>query len=90
MSDLFTKEGDPLTLHGKDVFDRSGRHVGQIHRGRIYDASGRYAATIVGDRAVYRTTDSSRVGSPFTPRVGIASSRANRAASAIWGQEPRW
>lgn len=81
MNHLYTREGKPLRLRGDNVFDRSGRQLGT----KIY---GPDAGTIVGDRVVYRSTDSASVSSPFAPRARSGSATADRAASAIWGDEP--
>ena len=89
--DLYTKNGRPLRVSGSDVFSRSGAHVGRIRGEKVYDLSGRYAGTIVGDRVVYRSVDSASVGSPTVRRAsGAGSARANRAASAVWGDEPNF
>ncbi|MGV3712891.1 4-fold beta flower protein [Pseudolysinimonas sp.] len=89
MSDrLHTKNGRPLQVHDDKVYSRSGTYVGRISNGKIYDPNGRYAATIVGDRAVYRTTDSASIIGPSisSNRVGIAV--INKVGAAIIGDEP--
>jgi len=88
MSDLYTKNGRPLQRSGDSLYSRSGRYVGRIRNGKVYDPSGRYAGTIVGDRVVYRGTDSATLGSPSTSAGRAGSARANRVGSAIWGDEP--
>lgn len=88
MSDLYTKNGRPLQRSGDSLYARSGRFLGRIRNGKVYDPAGRYAGTIVGDRVVYRGTDSATVGSPSTSAGRAGSARANRAGSAIWGDEP--
>ncbi len=88
MSQLYTKNGKPLRLSGDDIFDRSGCHVGRRRGKKVYGPDGRYAGTIVGDRVVYRSTDSATIGSPFAQRAGSGSARASRAGSAMWGDEP--
>ncbi|MEX2289496.1 MAG: hypothetical protein WD794_04105 [Mycobacteriales bacterium] len=85
---LYIKNGAPLKLSGDNVFDRNGRHVGRRRGNKIYAPNGRYAATIVGDRAVYRSTDSASVGSPFATSASAGSASADRAGSAMWGDEP--
>lgn len=90
MSDLYTKNGRPLQRSGDNLYSRSGRYLGRIRNGKVYDPSGRYAGTITGDRVVYRGTDSASVGSPSTSANRAGSARANRAGSAIWGDEPRF
>lgn len=88
MSDLYTKEGRPLQRSGEKLYSRSGRYVGLIRNGRVYDPNGNYAGTIVGDRVIYRSTDSATIAGPSVSadRAGIA--RANRVGSATWGDEP--
>lgn len=88
MSDLYTKNGRPLQRSGDNLYSRSGRYLGRIRNGKVYDPSGRYAGTIAGDRVVYRGTDSASAGSPSTSANRAGSARANRAGSAIWGDEP--
>jgi hypothetical protein len=83
MASLFTKNGKPLTLRGDDFFDRAGRHVGRRRGNKVYGPDGRYAGTIVGDRVVYRSTDSATISSPFAARAGTGSASAERAGSAI-------
>jgi hypothetical protein len=86
--DLYTKDGRPIQVSGETVYSRSGEPVGRIRGSKVFGTDGRYLGTIVGDRLVYRSTDSAAIGSPFAAasRVGIA--RANRAGAAIWGDEP--
>ena len=88
MSDLYTKNGRPLQRTGDSLYSRSGRYLGRIRNGKVYDPNGKYAGTIAGDRVVYRGTDSASVGSPSTAANRAGSARANRAGSAIWGDEP--
>lgn len=88
MSDLYTKDGRPLQRSGDNLYSRSGHHLGRIRNGKVYDPSGRYAGTIVGDRVVYRGTDSATVASPSVSAGRAGTARANRAGSAIWGDEP--
>jgi hypothetical protein len=88
MSQLYTKNGKPLTGSGDDIFDRSGRHVGRRRGDKVYAPDGRYAGTIVGDIVVYRSTDSATISSAFAPSARAGSARANHAGSALWGEEP--
>jgi hypothetical protein len=62
--------------------------VGRIRGSKAFGTDGRYVGTIVGDRLVYRSTDSASIGSPFTAAHRAGSARANRAGSAILGDEP--
>ena len=62
--------------------------VGRIRGSKVFGTDGRYVGTIVGDRLVYRSTDSAAIGSPFAAANRAGTARANRAGSAIWGDEP--
>lgn len=85
---LYTKNGRPLQVRGDDVHSRSGTYVGRIRSGRVFDPSGRYVGTIVGDRLVYRSTESARLGPISNRGSRVGTARANRVGSAIWGDEP--
>jgi hypothetical protein len=86
--DLYTKDGRPLQVSGETIYSRSGQPVGRIRGSKVFGTDGRYVGTIVGDRLVYRSTDSASIGSPFTAAHRAGSARANRAGSAILGDEP--
>jgi len=85
---LYTRDGKPLGVSGSTVYSRSGHPVGRIRGSKVFGTDGRYVGTIVGDRLVYRSTDSACIGSPFSTANRAGSARANRAGSAIWGDEP--
>ena len=86
--DLYTKNGRPLQVSGDDVYSRSGNIVGRIKGEKVYGTDGGYVGTIVGDRLVYRSTGNAAVSSPFSAANRARSGRADRAGSAIWGDEP--
>lgn len=86
--DLYTKNGRPLQVSDDIVYSRSGQVVGRIKNEKVYGTDGRYVGTIVGDRLVYRSTDSAGISSPFSAATRAGSAKANRAGSAIWGDEP--
>lgn len=86
--DLYTKDGKPLQVSGSTVYSRSGHPVGRISGSKVFGTDGHYVGTIVGDRLVYRSTDSASIGSSFAVANRAGSARANRAGSAIWGDEP--
>ncbi|MGX1703149.1 hypothetical protein [Microbacterium sp. NPDC055357] len=88
MTNLYTKNGRPLRCVGDRLFARSGSCVGRIKGGYVFDPSGRYAGTIVGDRVAYRSTHSARIAGPSTAANRAVSGGANRAASGMWGDEP--
>lgn len=85
---LYTKNGRPLQVSRDKVYSGSGIIVGRIKREKVYGTDGRYIGTIVGDRLVYRSTQSATINSPFTAANRAGSAKANRAGSAIWGDEP--
>lgn len=85
---LFTKEGRPLQVSGDTVYSRSGRAIGRIKGSKVYGPDGRYVGTTTADRLVYRSTDSASVSSPFAASRRAGSATANRASSAVRGDEP--
>ena len=86
--DLYTKNGKPLQVSGTTVYSRSGKVVGRIKGGKVFGTDGRYVGSIVGDRLVYRSTQSAALSSPFASANRAGSARVQRAGSAIWGNEP--
>lgn len=88
VSDVYTKNGRPLQRSGDNLYSRSGRYLGRIRNGKVYDPGGNCAGTILDDRVVYRSTDSATIGSPSISADRVGTARANRVASAIWGDEP--
>lgn len=87
---LYTKNGRPLQVQGDRVYSRSGQYLGHLSNGKIYDPSGRYAATVDGDRAVYRSTDSATISSPTIGGNIIGTAAAPRVGAVIWGDEPNF
>ncbi|WP_373568691.1 4-fold beta flower protein [Pseudomonas sp. efr-133-TYG-103a] len=85
---LYTKNGIPLQVSGTTVYSRSGKVVGRIRGDKVFGTDGRYVGSIVGDRLVYRTTHSSAVGSSFASASRAGTAKAQRAGSAISGEEP--
>ena len=85
---LYTKNGRPLQQSGATVYSRSGKLVGRINNEKVYGPNGRYVGTIIGDRLVYRSTDSTSVSSSFVTTNHVGTASANHAGSAIWGEEP--
>ena len=88
MDDLYTRSGRLLQRLGNNLHSRSGRYLGQLHNGKVFDPDGRYCGTVVGDRVVYRTIDSAATATASFAMVCPASTRANRVGSALWGIEP--
>lgn len=85
---MYTKNGRPLQVSGDTVYSRSGKVVGRIRGTKVFGPNGRYVGSIVGDRLVYRSTDSASISSPFAAADRAGSAKANHAGSAIWGDEP--
>jgi len=85
---LCTKEARPLRQSGSDLFSRSGTHVAKLKGKKAYGSDGRYVGTLVGNRLVYRSTDSATIGSAFAQRAHAGSARASAAGSAVLGEEP--
>lgn len=85
---IHTKDGRPLHQSGDNLFANSGTHVAKLRGEKAFGPDGRYVGTLVGDRLIYRSTDSASIGSPFVqiPRAGYASGRV--AGVASWGEEP--
>lgn len=86
--DLYTKNGRPLQLSGDQLFAQSGAYLGRLRNERVYDPSGRYAGTLVGNRIVYRATDSATISSPSIATPRIPTARINAIPSAMLGDEP--
>ena len=85
---LYTKNGQALQVSGDKVYSRSGKIVGRIKGEKVFGPDGRYVGTIASGRLVYRSTDSTAISSPFSAANRAGTARANRAGSAIWGEEP--
>lgn len=85
---MYTKNGKPLQVSGDTVHSRTGAFVGRISGGKVFGPNGRYVGTVDGDRLVYRSTDSSHVGSPSSSANRSGSAQASSAGSAMWGDEP--
>ena len=88
MDHLYTRSGRLLQLSGNHLHSRSGRYLGQLQNGKVFDPSGRYCGTIVGERVVYRTIDSAATIAASVAAVRPASAQANRNGSSLWGIEP--
>jgi hypothetical protein len=86
--ELYTKNGRPLQVAGDTVYSRSGKVVGKIKGEKVFGTDGRYVGTIMSGRLVYRSTDSAVISSPFAAANRAGSAQANRAGTAIWGDEP--
>jgi hypothetical protein len=87
---IHTRDGEPLAHNGDDLFDASGRHVARLRGSKAFGPDGQYVGTLVGDRLVYRSTESVVIGSPFACRVGSPFARTHAVGSALLGEEPRF
>ncbi len=87
MATLHTKEGRPLRQSGHDRCSRSGTHVARL-RGKKAGPDGKCVGTIVGNRLVYRFTDSATVGSVFARRASAGTASPRAAGAAVSGDEP--
>jgi hypothetical protein len=85
---LYTTNGKPLQVSGATVYSRSGKVVGRIKGDRVSGTDGRYVGSIGGDRLVSRSTQNAATSSPFAAASRARFVRAQRAASAMWGNEP--
>lgn len=88
MDALYTKSGRLLQRRGDRLHSRSGRYLGQLLNGKVYDPDGRYCGTVVGDRVVYRTVDSLARTLPSAAAACPACAGANRSGMNLWGIEP--
>lgn len=88
MSTIYTKNGRPLQHSGDNLFSRTGQHVARLRGTKAYGPDGHYVGTLMGDRLVYRSTDSATISSPFARIARAGSAAANAAGSALWGDEP--
>ncbi len=88
MADLYTKDGRPLGRSGDDIFARSGEQVGRVRGDKVYGPEGNYVGTIIGNRLVYRSMDSTSFGSPFASRHQTSKAWMPTIGSTIIGDEP--
>jgi hypothetical protein len=88
MDVLYTRSGRLLQLLGDHLHSRSGRYLGQLQNNKVYDPDGRYCGTLVGDRVVHRTVDSSGRMTASAEAVCPPITGANRSGMNLWGIEP--
>ena len=88
MEDLYTRGGRLLQRLGSNLHSRSGRYLGQVRDGKVFDRDGRYGGTLVGDRVVYRTVDSAAIGTTSDAAACEPSTHPNRKGTGLWGIEP--
>lgn len=80
MANLFRFQGT--------IYSKSGKAVGKINGNKVYGPDGKYVGTIVGDRLVYRSTDSASISSPFSVANRAGSGMANKGGAGVLGEEP--
>lgn len=85
---MHTKNGRPLQVSGSTLYSESGRVVGRLREDKLFGQDGRYVGTVVGERLVYRSADSTRVAPAFSAAKRAARALASRARSAVRGSEP--
>jgi hypothetical protein len=90
MIDLYTRSGRLLQVQGNNLHSRSGAFLGLLVNNKVYDSNGRYCATVVGDRVVYRTIDSAATVTGIEGDVIPASVTPNRSGTSLWGREPNF
>jgi len=86
----YSKLGLPYRESQNRLFDKSGRQVGKISGRKVFRRNGKYAATIVGNRLVYLSSDSRATSSPFKPSAGESFDAMRIVPSAISGDEPEF
>jgi hypothetical protein len=85
---LYTKNGRPLQVSGEKIYSKSGTIIGRIRHNKVFGTNGRYVGTVVGDRLVYRSTDSASTSGVFGASVRAGSALGNTIGSSILGDEP--
>lgn len=85
---LYTKNGVPLQLRKDIVYSKSGKTVGKIKGNKVFGTNGKYVGTIVGDRLVYRSSESGNVGSSFSAGNIGGSGTGHKGGSGVSGEEP--
>jgi hypothetical protein len=88
MGPVYSKQGRRLQVSDDDLFSRSGTHGARIRNGKAYSPDGRYVGTLVGNRLIYRSTNSASSSSAFASRVHAGRASANRAGTPAWDDEP--
>jgi sporulation protein YlmC with PRC-barrel domain len=85
---MHTKNGRPLQISGKTIYSVSGQVVGRVREAKLFSEHGRYVATVVGDRLVYRAADSSKVAPSFNASRCSPRHLSVRPRSTVRGEEP--
>lgn len=85
---MHTKNGRPLQVAGNTWYSESGLVLGRVREDKLYDQDGRYVGTVVANRLVYRSQDSSRTAPSFSAAKRSARALTNRPRSGVRGDEP--
>ncbi|WP_242165617.1 hypothetical protein [Lysobacter sp. M15] len=85
---MHTKNGKPLQVSGSTLYSAAGQVVGRMREDKLFGLNGRYVGTVVGDRLVYRSSDSARVAPGFASARCAPRSLPSRPRSAVRGDEP--
>jgi hypothetical protein len=85
---MHTKNRRALQKAGTTLYTGSGYVVGRLRDSRLFDQDGRYVGTVVGDRLVYRASDSYKVAPAFTAAKCKARALGAVARSPVRGEEP--
>lgn len=85
---MHTKNGRPLQVSGSTLYSAAGQVVGRMRDDKLFAPNGRYVGTVVGDRLVYRSSDSARVAPGFAAARCAPRSLASRPRSPVRGDEP--
>jgi hypothetical protein len=85
---IYTKNGRPLHRSGDNLFSSSGAHVAKLNGSKAYDSDGKYVGTLVNQRLIYRSMDSTSRGSPFAKTSQAGFANAKGVSVSAMGEEP--
>ena len=85
---MHTKNGKPLQVIGNTIYNGSGQVMGRVREAKVFAQDGSYVGTVVGDRLVFRSSDSYKVAPAFTAAKCKARGLSERARSKVRGDEP--
>jgi hypothetical protein len=85
---MHTKNGRPLQVKGDTMYSQSGLVLGRVRKDKLFDQNGRYVGTVIGNRLVFRSQDSSQVAPSFSAAKRSARALINRPRCGVRGDEP--
>jgi hypothetical protein len=85
---MHTKNGKPLQVVGNTLYSASGHVLGRVRDAKVFAQDGSYVGTVVDDRLVFRSADSSRVAPAFTAARCKPRALSDRSRSPVRGEEP--